>query len=76
MWIKVKGLVAKVQNWWCSYQFSGSPSSVLAKNLKPMKNDLRIQNKVKFSDVGGKGRISRGSLDDGQLRERVDSVRK
>lgn len=48
----------------------------MAKNLKPMKNDLRIRNKVKFSDVGGKGRISRGSLDDGQLRERVDSVRK
>ena len=76
MWMKVKGFVVKVQNWWCSYYFSGSPSSVLAKNLKPSKNDLRIWNKVKFSDVGGKGRISRGSLEDGQLRERVDSLSK
>ena len=30
MWLKVEGFVEKVQQWWNSYCFMGSPSFVLA----------------------------------------------
>ena len=54
MWLKVKGFVEKVQQWWTSYCFTGSPSFVLAQKLKTLKEDLKKWNKEVFGDLAFK----------------------
>ena len=51
MWLKEADFVAKVQGWWSSYVFTGTPSFVLASKLKALKEDLRHWNKETFGDV-------------------------
>ena len=51
MWLKVDGFVAKVHQWWNSYQFQGFPSHILANKLKALKSDLRHWNAEEFGNV-------------------------
>ena len=51
MWLKVEGFVEKVQQWWSSYCFMGSPSFVLAQKLKTLKEDPKKWNKEVFGDL-------------------------
>jgi hypothetical protein len=51
MWLKVDGFVAKVHQWWNSYQFQGFPSYILANKLKALKFDLRHWNAEEFGNV-------------------------
>lgn len=41
MWLGVIGFVDKVRNWWSSYQFTGTPSFILAGKLRVLKFDLK-----------------------------------
>uniref|UniRef100_A0A2N9G0Y7 Uncharacterized protein n=1 Tax=Fagus sylvatica TaxID=28930 RepID=A0A2N9G0Y7_FAGSY len=52
MWLKTEGFVDRVQSWWSSYSFSGSPSFVLACKLKALKEDLKQWNHLEFGNVG------------------------
>jgi hypothetical protein len=51
MWLKVKGFVGLVKQWWDSYSFQGSPSFVLARKLKALKLDLKKWNEEVFGNV-------------------------
>jgi len=51
MWLKSKGFVDRVKQWWTSYCFQGSPSFVLACKIKALKADLRVQNEEVFGNV-------------------------
>ena len=51
MWLKVKGFVERVKQWWEGYSFMGSPSFVLAQKLKALKEDLKKWNKEEFGDL-------------------------
>jgi hypothetical protein len=51
MWLKVDDFVAKVHQWWNSYQFQGFPSYILANKLKALKSDLRHWNAEEFGNV-------------------------
>jgi exonuclease III len=51
MWLKSEGFHARVNRWWNSYNYSGSPSYVLVQKLKSLKIDLRRWNKEVFGDV-------------------------
>ena len=48
MWLKVKGFVDRVKQWWDGYSFAGSPSFILAQKLKASKADLK-----KKMELGG-----------------------
>ena len=52
MRLKTEGFVDRVQSWWSSYSFSGSPSFVLACKLKALKEDLKQWNHLEFGNVG------------------------
>ena len=41
MWLKEEGFVERVRKWWNGYCFSGSPSFILARKLKALKEDLK-----------------------------------
>ena len=51
MWLKVEGFVKRVKHWWERYNFMGSISFVLAKKLKPLKEDPKKWNKEDFGDL-------------------------
>ena len=51
MWLKEKGFVERVQQWWNGYCFSGSPSFILARKLKALKEDLKKWNTENFGDL-------------------------
>ena len=51
MWLKVDGFVAKVHQWWNSYQFQGFLSYILANKLKAFKADLRHWDAEEFGNV-------------------------
>lgn len=40
MWLKMDGFKDRVHSWWNRYSFSGTPSFVLAKKLKALKEDI------------------------------------
>ncbi|KAF5457277.1 hypothetical protein F2P56_021390, partial [Juglans regia] len=44
MWLTSNGFVDMVRAWWISYQFSGTPSFILAAKLKALKQDLKKWN--------------------------------
>ncbi|KAF5466104.1 hypothetical protein F2P56_016059 [Juglans regia] len=44
MWLTANGFVDTVRAWWISYQFSGTPSFILAAKLKALKQDLKKWN--------------------------------
>jgi hypothetical protein len=51
MWLKEADFVTRVQGWWSSYDFVGTPSFVLASKLKALKEDLRHWNRETFGNV-------------------------
>ncbi len=51
MWLKEADFVTRVQGWWSSYDFIGTPSFVLASKLKALKEDLCHWNRETFGDV-------------------------
>ena len=58
--LKEEGFVERVRLWWNGYCFSGSPSFILARKLKSLKEDLKKWNKEEFGDLAfrKKGLIS------------------
>ena len=50
-WLKVKGFVDRVKQWWDGYSFEGSPSFILAQKLKALKADLKRWNREEFCDL-------------------------
>ena len=52
MWLKVKGFVDRVKQWWDGYSFAGSPSFILAQKSKALKADFKKKwNKEEFGDL-------------------------
>jgi hypothetical protein len=51
MWLKGEGFMGRIQQWWNSYNVSGSPSSILVQKLRLLKSDLRRWNVEEFGDV-------------------------
>ena len=51
MWLKTDGFKNRVHSWWNRYSFSGTPSFVLAKKLKALKEDLIQWNRSEFGNV-------------------------
>ena len=51
MWLKVKGFVNRVQQWWNGYSFAGFPSFILAQKLKALKVDLKKWNREEFGNL-------------------------
>ena len=51
MWLGVEGFVERVKQWWEGYSFLGSPSFILGKKLKALKEDLKKWNKEEFGDL-------------------------
>ena len=51
IWLKVKGFVDRVKQWWDGYSFAGSPSFILAQKLKALKADLKKWNREEFGDL-------------------------
>ena len=51
IWLKVKGFVKRVKQWWKGCYFMGSLSFVLAQKLKALKKDLKKWNNEEFGDL-------------------------
>ena len=51
MWLKLDGFKDRVLSWWNGYSFSGTPSFVLAKKLKVLKEDIIQWNRSEFGNV-------------------------
>ena len=51
MWFKTDGFVDRVQSWWNQHSFVGTPSFVLAKKLKALKEDIIQWNRREFGNV-------------------------
>jgi hypothetical protein len=51
MWLKYEGFVDKVDEWWNSYYFQGSPSFILVCKLNVLKSDLRSWNEEVFGTI-------------------------
>ena len=51
MWLKTDGFKDRVHSWWNRYSFSGTPSFVLAKKLKALKEDIIQWNWSEFGNV-------------------------
>ncbi|XP_075665339.1 uncharacterized protein LOC142635002 [Castanea sativa] len=51
MWLKSEGFVDRAHTWWNRYSFVGTPSFVLAKKLKALKEDIVQWNRREFGNV-------------------------
>jgi hypothetical protein len=51
MWLKTKGFVERVQDWWSSYHYEGTSSFILTNKLKALKVDLKKWNTKEFGNV-------------------------
>jgi hypothetical protein len=51
MWLKEEGFVDKVKSWWPSFYFLGSPSFILAKKLRALKEEIKRWNREVFGNV-------------------------
>ncbi|XP_075649981.1 uncharacterized protein LOC142620503 [Castanea sativa] len=51
MWLKSEGFVDRVQTWWNRHSFVGTPSFVLVKKLKALKQDIVQWNRREFGNV-------------------------
>ena len=51
IWLKTVRFKDRVHSWWNRYSFSGTPSFVLAKKLKALKEDLIQWNRNEFGNV-------------------------
>ena len=52
MWLRSEGFVDRVHTWWNQHSFVGTPSFVLAKKLKALKEDIVQWNRQEFGNVG------------------------
>lgn len=52
MWLQANGFVDKVRRW-SSYQFTGTPSFILARKLKALKFNLKEWNAEVFGNING-----------------------
>jgi hypothetical protein len=57
IWLKSKGFVDRVRQWWDSYHFQGLLSFILARKLKALKVDIRRWDEEVFGNVGSKKKI-------------------
>ena len=57
MWLKAEGFVERVQQWWNGYCFVGSPSFILAQNVKALKGDLKKWNREEFGDLAFRKKV-------------------
>ena len=51
LWLKTDGFVDRVQFWWNQHSFVGTPSFVLAKKLKALKEDIIQWNCREFGNI-------------------------
>ena len=51
MWLKTDGFKDRVHSWWNRYSFLDTPSFVLAKKLKALKEDIIRWNRSEFGNV-------------------------
>ena len=51
MWLRLEGFVDRVHIWWNRHSFVGTPSFVLAKKLKVLKEDIVQWNYQEFGNV-------------------------
>ena len=51
MWLKSDAFKDRVHSWWNRYSFLGTPSFVLAKKLKALKEDIIQWNRSEFGNV-------------------------
>ena len=51
MWLKSEGYKDRVHSWWNRYSFSGTPSFVLDKKLKALKEDIIQWNWSEFGNI-------------------------
>ena len=51
MWLKIDGFVDRVQSWWNQHSFVGTPSFLLAKKLKALKEDIIQWNRREFGNI-------------------------
>ena len=51
MWLKTNGFKDRVHSWWNRYSFLGTPSFVLAKKLKALKEEIIQWNQSEFGNV-------------------------
>jgi hypothetical protein len=51
MWLKADGFKERVQRWWESYIFQGTPSYIVACKLKALKMDLKKWNEEVFGNM-------------------------
>jgi hypothetical protein len=74
IWLKETDFVARVQGWWSSYVFTGTPSFVLASKLKALKEDLRHWNKETFGDVHYRKNYQMGEVLRLDVKEGLDGL--
>jgi hypothetical protein len=72
MWLKEEGFVEKIRNWWASFQFYGTPSFVLAKKLRALKEEIKRWNMEEFGDVRERHKASCEEL---KLLDRIEEGR-
>ena len=51
IWLRTDGFKDRVHSWWNQYSFSGTPSFVLAKKMKALKEDIIQWNRSEFGNV-------------------------
>ena len=51
LWLKTEGFVDKVQSWWNRHSFVDTPSFVLVKKLKALKENIVQWNRREFGNV-------------------------
>jgi hypothetical protein len=51
MWMKATDFMERVEGWWGSYQFDGTPSFILAKKLRALRTGLKKWNEEVFGNV-------------------------
>ena len=51
MWLKTDGFKDRVHSWWNCYSFSSTPSFILAKKLKTLKEDIIQWNRSEFGII-------------------------
>jgi hypothetical protein len=56
MWLKEEGFVDKVKAWWSSSSFRGSPSFILDKKLRALKEEIKRWNREEFGNVGARNK--------------------
>jgi hypothetical protein len=73
MWLKEEGFVDKVNSWWSSLSFMGSPSFILDKKLSALKGEIKRWNREVFGNVGVRNKAWAEEL---ESLDRIEEVRR